>query len=197
MGREKARLDLGGRSLLERSVAILEARTREVVLACGPTARYEELGRRLVLDAEPDGGPLVGLAAALEAVTTPWLLVLACDMPWPERAIDALLRVAREEDDLVLFQRDGRAEPLCALYHRRVLSAVREALELGERRMVGFWEPELRARLGLNGPALAVRRLVAGEGGMLLAPEESVTAFGNVNTPSDLDWARDQEEEQR
>lgn len=170
MGAEdKAVLDVGGKPLLDRAVEILQPRTKEVLLACGTEPRYRTRGLRLVLDeGAAGGGPLTGLAAGLAAATTDWVLLLASDMPFAGPAVDGLLAAVQPNDDLIHYVVGGYPEPLCALYHQRVLGPLRAALEAGERRMICFWD-------GLNVRAIE---------------SENQAPFRNLNTPHDLASAR-------
>ena len=145
MGRDKAPLEVRGRSMLDSAVAAFGGLTDGVLLACGPEARYREAGYEFVLDRFADAGPLAGLEAALQRAAEggadgAWLLVLACDMPRARGEVfQALLARARERDaDACLLGTDGGLEPLYAVYHTRCLGAVRRALEAGERRMTSF-----------------------------------------------------------
>jgi molybdopterin-guanine dinucleotide biosynthesis protein A len=150
MGRDKSLLEIGGRTLLERAIAVLDAQADEVLLACGPAERYEELGRPLVLDAFPDGGPLAGIEAGLSRARTEWIAALACDMPRAEPSIFAALLDRAERDGLdVCFLRTARGvEPLCAVYRKTCLEPVRAALGKGERKVVSFLRVEPRVRAG-------------------------------------------------
>ena len=183
MGRDKARLALGdGATLLERAVGVLAPLSARVVLACGPEARYGELQRELVLDGLPDGGPLAGLEAALSALregSEEWLLALACDMPRVRPELFRLLgrRAVQQQADACLLAGPRGVEPLVAVYHRRVLEAVRSALAAGERRMIAFHEG--------HGP-VRVARLEERELPADLALSEPAR---NVNTPDD--WRRE------
>ncbi len=178
MGADKARLELDGRSLLERAAGALAAVAPTCILAPGPQARYAELGLPLALDRRPDLGPLGGLEAALSwmhdaGLADGWLLALACDMPCatPE-AFRALLAEADGADACLLAGARG-PEPLFAVYRAGLLAAVREALDAGERRMVSFHADRP------GGPRVRVlpARRLGEEGERLLA---------NLNTPEDL-----------
>ena len=180
MGADKAELVLRGASLLERAVAVLGDVAPRVVLACGSTRRYADLGRDLVLDARPDGGPLAGLEAALDDLERAgggWLAVLACDMPRAEPELLLRLRARAEERglDLCTLETDAGLEPLCGVYHVRCLAAVRGALEAGERRMSSFHS-------GVKAGTLHERELSAA----LRAREPA----RNLNTPAELDEER-------
>jgi len=174
MGRDKARLVVEGRTLLERAVASLEALVARVLLASGTPGRYPELGREELADLLPDVGPLAGLGAALERVDgerIEYLLALACDLPTaaPE-ALAALLARAREQRaQACLLRTPGGLEPLFAVYHRSALAAVRAALARGEQRLDSFHRDVRLVTLDLDE----------------LAPE-LVHCARNLNTPEDL-----------
>lgn len=162
MGTDKAVLAAPSGDLLERAIACVEAVAGSALLACGPTPRYAERGRELVLDAFADGGPLAGLLAGLERTRAQRLLVLAVDMPEVESAqLAELLRLAQADDlDVALLSSERGDEPLCSVVHRRSAPLVRAALERGERRMIAFHAPTLRIGrlaaepcLNLNTPA--------------------------------------------
>jgi molybdopterin-guanine dinucleotide biosynthesis protein A len=150
MGRDKSLLEIGGRTLLERAIAVLDGIAAEVLLACGPTERYAELGRPLALDAFPDGGPLAGLEAGLRRAGTEWVAALACDMPRAEPAIfgELLERAERDGLDVCFLRTSGGIEPLCAVYRRTCLEPMRAALSKGERKVVSFLRFDPRPKAG-------------------------------------------------
>ncbi len=174
MGIDKARIAVGGDTLLERAVKTLSELTPRVMLACGATERYADLGLPLCLDRRPDAGPLAGLESALASAREEWILALACDLP-RLRAEDLarLIDRARADDlDACYFETSRGLEPLCALYRRACLPAVRAALAAGERRMISFLDHEIaggaRPRIGT------------------VPAEEFAERLVNVNSPEDL-----------
>jgi molybdopterin-guanine dinucleotide biosynthesis protein A len=81
--------------------------------------------------ADPDEGfrgPLAGIAAALAACTTPWLLTVPVDAP--DLPLDLAQRLAQASDSEAprAVVSDGRREPLFALYPRELASSARAAL---------------------------------------------------------------------
>lgn len=161
MGRDKSLLEIGGRTLLERAITVLDGISDEVVLACGPGERYSDLGRALVVDAFQDGGPLAGLEAGLRRASTEWIAALACDMPRVEPSIfvELLERAERDGLDVCFLRTERGVEPLCAVYRKTCLAPMRAALENGERKVVSFLrfrptpragELELAASLAIN-----------------------------------------------
>lgn len=183
MGADKALLALGELTLLERAVACLAHVAAPVRLACGERARYGELGLPLVCDRVAGGGPLAGieagLAAAAESDSGGYLCVLAVDMPRAHAALVAqLLERARADDlDACLLESASGPEPLCAVYHTRLLPRVRAALDAGERKVTSFLAPAFGAQ-----PARVAWldvRACAADGAEL-----------NLNTPADLERER-------
>lgn len=199
MGRDKARLELGGRSLLARAADLLRQLTPTVLLSSGPAPRYAELGLAEVQDERPGGGPLAGLAAALERAAESgadtWLLVLACDMPQAEAAVFRHLLATAEARgwDGCMLETGAGVEPLFAVYRARCLHAVRRALAAGERKMTSFHRAPGAEAFAAHDPRWrpAVGRLPEAELPAQLARCEPAR---NVNTPED--W-RSVREEQR
>jgi molybdenum cofactor guanylyltransferase len=180
MGVDKAEIELAGRTLLERAVAALAGACDEVLLATGGEPRYPSLGLSVVLDRVPGAGPLAGLEAGLEHARGEWVAALACDMPHADaRLFERLHARARERDlDACLYEGPSGVEPLCGVYRRSCLPAVRAALDAGERRVVAF-----ERHPTAEGRAPRVGRLSEDE----LEPELAARRpSANVNTPEDL-----------
>jgi molybdenum cofactor guanylyltransferase len=192
MGRDKAWIELTRtgielareRRLIEYPLRALREVSDRVVLATGTQPRYGDLGHESVLDAVVGGGPLAGLLAGLEAARTEWVAVLACDMPRASGdLLRALLSRAEARDlDVCLFEIERGTQPMLAVYRARCATAVRRALERGERRMVSFWSETIDDGAGAR--ALRIGTLCAGELGP--AGELGSDAALNLNTPEEL-----------
>jgi len=182
MGRDKALVELHGRSLLEGAIALLQPLCEEVWLASGPAPRYLALGRLELCDRRPRGsGPLAALEAGLLALRARgargYLCVLACDMPGAGSELYRALvaRAVREELDVCGLSGERGPEPLAAVYSSAMLESVRAALDAGERKMTS---PE---------------RFPARHGGLPRCDwraHAEPKLFANLNTPADLEAAR-------
>lgn len=177
MGRDKALLKIGGVPLALRIARLLEPLVSSVVLVA-PADRYGELRLPLVPDDYLGAGPLGGIATALRVSTCEWNLVVSCDLPfltqaWLEFLISTALADAAEA--LVPVSAHGRAEPLCAMYHRRCLPAIAVELGMGIRKVT----------TGLA--ALAVRTLPYERWKEF---DSAGRLFKNMNTPEDYAAAR-------
>ncbi|MFQ3318048.1 MAG: molybdopterin-guanine dinucleotide biosynthesis protein A [Natronomonas sp.] len=142
---DKALVEVGGVPMCRRAVADLPG--SELVVSCRADQRpalAEVLGGlapRFAVDPVPDRGPLAGLSTALRVTAAERALVVACDMPFFDRATATELLAALEagDTDAALVEADDAAlpEPLGAAYH---IDAARRACEqtlaCGSRRLV-------------------------------------------------------------
>ena len=145
MGRPKAALVLSGETMLSRQIRLLRAVSRQAFIV-GATARFsggmdghvEDLGVTILADELPGRGPLAGISAALARTRTEFNLILSCDLPWMEAAfLRFLCRHAFKGGDEVTLpvSRGGGDEPLCAVYRRRALWAIRTTLAAGQNQV--------------------------------------------------------------
>ncbi|WP_456786239.1 molybdenum cofactor guanylyltransferase [Cellulomonas sp. P5_C5] len=93
-GVSKPDVEVGGIALLDHALAAVAGATHVVVVGPPQVARP---GVATVLEDPPDGGPVAGLAAGLDALPADGpdlVVVLACDVPGAGRALPALLTAA-------------------------------------------------------------------------------------------------------
>jgi molybdopterin-guanine dinucleotide biosynthesis protein A len=129
MGRDKATLPLGGSTLGRMAVDAVAAVADPVVLvapaghpANGLLAEGPRWAgrppRRLLAVADPGLGPLAALAAALQALPAEHLLVVAGDHPGLRVELLRRLVALRAQAPALACRRDGRIEPMVAVYRR-------------------------------------------------------------------------------
>lgn len=176
-GADKAALVVGGRSLVERLLQDVDLGGRVVVVGRTPLPPAPE-GRTVLqtLEDPPDGGPVAGIAAGLDALgdsATRWVAVAAVDQPQAAQVLAVLADEVGYVEDAVQavspVDATGHRQWLLALYRRSALLAALAAL------------PDVRDT--------SVRRLVAD----LRWHEVPVDAghLGDVDTWEDVqDWAR-------
>ncbi|NOZ29018.1 MAG: molybdenum cofactor guanylyltransferase [Chloroflexi bacterium] len=178
MGEDKAWLDAGGQPLIARVAERLVPLTCEIVVVRGAhDAPSPALPGRVVRDHYPSAGPLAGLHAGLQAATTPWILAVACDMPFLNSALIRYLALLRPGYDAIVPYPTGRPEPLHALYHRRCLPAIEECLNRGQRQILAFY------------PAVRVRPVSLAE---VRVFDPETRSFTNANTPQEWEHIRQQ-----
>jgi molybdopterin-guanine dinucleotide biosynthesis protein A len=165
MGVDKASIEWGGTTLVDRAVAVLAETCGEVMVAGGSVA---PAGVTLVPDTTPGAGPAAGLDGAYGLANGRPLFVLAVDMPLVDSAVVMTLTADPIGEDAVRIPVAGnRDQPLCGLYGGSVDSVVTAVLDSGDRSM-----------------AQILKRVATVER-VPIDPEK----FLNVNTPDDLDEA--------
>ncbi len=135
MGRDKAFLPFRGGVLAGAVARAVAEAAGSAVLVGNPAIG---IGYPAIPDLYPGEGPLGGILTALRHTSADWNAIVACDLPDLGAALlRELLREARRRDAGVLMAagRSGQAEPLCAVYHRRVLAALEEAFGRGIRKI--------------------------------------------------------------
>ncbi len=122
MGRDKATLELGGKTFLQLQVEKLQALGVKDILVSGGEGPLPS-GIARVSDAYPGRGPLGGLHACLQAAQNPSCLVLTVDTPLVPMTALAHLRRAHQRGVTVLCH-NGQEEPLIAVMDRRVAQSI-------------------------------------------------------------------------
>lgn len=169
MGRDKARVLLGGVPCATRVARVLASLCGEVLLV-GGSPPVDAPGRR-VPDPEGPVCALRGLAAALEASRAPQVLVVATDLPLVTSEL-LLALVAWPEADAVVPRSSEGPHPLCALYRRdAVLDVARERLAAGRLEVQGMLDAVDTGWLGPDDLARVDPRGLA---------------LSNLNSPEDL-----------
>ena len=168
-GYPKGRLTWQGRTLIAAAVDALDQVAGETRIVANDAGPYRDLGRPIHPDLHPGLGPIGGLETALAAASTPFVLVVACDMPDLSVPLLRGLRDRPEHFDAVVPLLGPHPEPLCARYAVRALPRVREQIAQGRR--------SLQTLLSV----LQVERLTA----EALALPAGTDSLPNINTPED------------
>jgi molybdenum cofactor guanylyltransferase len=140
MGSDKALLAWQGIPLLQRVYQVAQQCCARVCVITPWPEKYRPLLPHSVdwlVESPTQGGPLVALAQGLEAVSTPWVLLLACDMP----CLDAIalqnwiqtLPLQNPEAFAYVPLYKSRWEPLCGFYHVEGISSLKAFIAAGGR----------------------------------------------------------------
>ena len=176
MGQDKARLLLGGQTLLQRVAGTMQQVFPQTIVSVRqprPEINLPQVCDEPAENGQQGGaGPLAGLAAGLAHVTTPWAFVVACDMPFVEAAMVELLAKSRSGYQAVVPVVQGHQQPLAAYYATACLGVIRAHL-------AGSGRNSLRAIL----EQLQVRYVDESE---LLAADPGLRSFFDLDTPADV-----------
>lgn len=132
MGRDKAELKLGDRTLIELQTGKLRSLGIPDIMLSG--YRKEVPGTRCIPDRIPHRGPVSGLHACLQAAKHSACLVIGVDVPLiPAETLQELIE--EHEEGITALSDSERTEPLIAVYDcrlwqeaERILKSERSAL---------------------------------------------------------------------
>ena len=172
MQRDKAALQYGGKSQLDRAFELAARHVPRVFVSVRPSQVGDPARARhpMIVDSIAGEGPIVGIRSALAAHPQVAWLVLACDLPFLSDA--ALSQLLRERDPTAVATayrsaHDGLPEPLCAI-----------------------WEPAAAAALAAYEAegGRCPRKFLIRQAVPLLEPKDR-RALDNVNTPEEYSRA--------
>lgn len=146
MGRDKAFLQLEGRTLLSRVLEAASAVAASIWIV-GNAAKFAPFAP-VVEDMYPERGPLAGIHAALAATATDLNLILAVDLPFIQSDfLQYLISQARESPAVVVVPNaDGGLQPLCAVYRRHFAEVAERSLRAGKNKIDSLFA-EVNARI--------------------------------------------------
>ena len=89
MGEDKRYLVVGEETLLERGLGVLRSVFQEVLIVIAQNSPPLGVDAKVARDLVPECGSLGGLYTGLMQAATPWIFVVACDMPFLDQAVIA------------------------------------------------------------------------------------------------------------
>jgi len=135
MGCDKARLTIGGQTLINRSVGLLRDLGLPVTVSARQNQVLDPTDCDRVNDTDPDLGPLGGIKSVMETYPDSGILVIPVDLPRLRSATLQLLMASRDPNAVATAFRspgDGRAEPLCCIYEPAALDLIRSTIPSGQ-----------------------------------------------------------------
>jgi molybdopterin-guanine dinucleotide biosynthesis protein A len=175
-GGDKARIRIGGKTILERVLARLTPQCARVILnANGDPARFADTGLPVVADSVPDfPGPLAGILAGLDwaaahAPDVADMVSVPGDCPFlPDDLVERLAAARQAAGVPLACARSGEwRHPTVALWRVTLRDDLRNAVAEEGLRKIESWTAR-------HGVAIADW------------PDRPVDPFFNVNTPEDI-----------
>lgn len=168
-GQDKGLLNLLGQPMIEYVLRGLASKLDKVLISANRNVdTYSQYGVPVISDLIPGhAGPLAGIAAAMGAADTDYVLTIPCDGPiLPQGLIGGLIAALNSEEAEICTAHTGeRLQPVYALLNCRLLPNLNSYLESGERK-IDLWYRQHR---------LAIADF-----------SEQPDAFINVNSPEEL-----------
>ena len=182
MKSNKALLPYRGERFIERIYRQMAAIFPEVILVTNTPETYRFLPCRTVSDLYPGMGSLAGVHAGLTHCTTPYIFVVACDMPDLDEALIRHLVSGVGGCDVVIPESEGGLEPLHAVYGKGCLPVIEGNLSMGISKIIDCFN-----RLGVT---VVSREEIAGI-------DPTFLSFRNINTPEEYFRIRQELRENR
>jgi len=171
-GMVKAKIVIGGRTIIARTLDILREIFREIIIVTNtPKEFVEYTNLKIVSDEIQNKGPLGGIHAALKATSGEAVFVFAGDMPLINREIITLILESYSEKqcDILIPKTGTFIEPLHSIYSKEILQNLEQFLEATNKNAVREFIKQVNTRyLSLENS------------------EKTRKAFTNINYPEDL-----------
>ena len=169
-GRDKSRIIIGGRSILQRQIDVLRTVADRTIVVIDEPQRFADAGVPAIVDVFAGCGSIGGIYTAVTAADGP-VLVLACDMPFVTAPFLARVIEAGHEADIAIPRTLDGYHPLCASYAPACAGPLLKRIELGAFKVTDLLSD------------VRVRELGPGD----IAPfDPDGWLLFNLNTPGDL-----------
>ena len=175
IARNKAFIQLAGKTVLENTINILQKISSQVIIVTNRKEAYLKFKAFVAVDLIRESGPLGGIFSGLCYSTSYYSFVVGSDMPFPQIGLIQLLLEKCTNQDVVIPETNGEVEPLFAIYSKNCLPVIFHHLQ----------KHDLRIRHILG--ELRVERV--GEEEIDTVDPEHLSFF-NINTPEDLKKAQ-------
>ncbi len=174
MGQDKRFLTVGGTSVFDRTLGVLERTFAEtIVVLAEPVDSLDVRRCRVVYDLIPNAGSLGGLYTGLMASSQQRIFAVACDMPFLNPDVIRFMVSFDMTADVVVAELAGRFQPMHAVYSHKCLPFLQSMADRGDLKIQNlFLKEELRVAV-LGSSELAALDL-------------GLRSFQNINTPEDL-----------
>jgi molybdopterin-guanine dinucleotide biosynthesis protein A len=167
-GSNKALVEIEGVRLIERVVGVMKSIFHRVILLTNTPEEYTYLRLPMVEDLIKGLGPMGGIYTGLMTMSDETGFLVACDMPFLSGKLIRHMVEVRDDFDTVVPRMDWMLEPLHALYSKKCIPVIREAIEERQYQIakcfagmrvryvdeeeLRLWDPDLRSFFNINKP---------------------------------------------
>jgi len=192
-GKNKALAEIGGRTILERSLSAFGDLFPETMVVANTPLAFLSCSSLIVSDIISLRTPLAGIHAALNYAKTQYIFVAACDTPFLSTAlIETLLERIDTKSDVIVPETEKGLQPLCAVYAKTCLPFIEKQLRDASASATqdGDNPPQRNLSQGLKilnfFDHVRVKKIPEA---LLRRADPDLLSFFNVNTPEDFSQA--------
>ena len=143
--KNKALLEIGGKSIIERIISVLSEVTADILLITNSPDGFKHLEIPMFGDIIPGSGSLGGIYTGLKVSETYRNLIIACDMPFIRPSLLTLIiQQSRGYDVVIPVTPDGH-HPTCAIYSKDCIKPIEAQIRSGNLKISDFF-PNVRTR---------------------------------------------------
>ena len=137
MGRDKATITVNNKALIQQVYDKVATVFDNITIVSNHHKRLHGIDAPIVRDVIPVQASMVGVISALITASTPYVFVIACDMPFVSvEVIRHMVDQVHGEDVIVPRTREG-FEPLHAIYNRSCISTLLTFIERRRLKITG------------------------------------------------------------
>jgi molybdopterin-guanine dinucleotide biosynthesis protein A len=167
-GSNKAFVEIEGVRLVDRVARVMKSIFHRIVLLTNTPEEYAFLETPMVEDLIKGLGPMGGIYTGLMTLSDEAGFFVACDMPFLSESLIRHMVDVRDDFDIVVPRMDWMLEPLHALYSKKCLPVIHEAIGQDQHQILKcfaelrvryvdeeelrLWDPELRSFFNINKP---------------------------------------------
>lgn len=170
IGTHKAFLKIGEKRIIEEILAKFKGIFKEIIIIANEIERFNFLKVKVIPDAIPSKGPLGGIYTGLISSNNLYNFIVACDMPFINKNLIRYILSRAQDFDVVIPKVKQRYEPLCALYSKKCVTIIKDALDKDNVRIVDIL------------PLVNVKLIVESE---IKEFDSEFISFKNINTEED------------
>ncbi len=170
-GKDKAFELFRGTPLIERVISVMKEIFSEVIIITNDLDKYREFGLKTYEDIIKDVGPIAGILTGLIRIETEAGFFVACDMPFLNSRLIRYMLKEKDGFDVTVPKIGEYIEPIHAIYTKRCIPFIEEAISLKKFNIRSFFEK------------VSVRYIQKEE---ILELDPEMKSFININSPEDL-----------
>ncbi len=176
-GQDKGLIALNGKLLIQHVISAIAPQVGQLVINANRNLQqYAELGYPIVSDTLDDyQGPLAGFLAAMQSISTPYMVTVPCDGPLlPQDLVKRLVTAREQASAEIAVVHDGqRLQPVYTLMPTQLEQDLQKFLNSGGRKIDLWYAQHNMVQVDFS---------------------DTPEAFLNINTPQDRDKLQRQEE---
>ncbi|HQY20709.1 MAG TPA: molybdenum cofactor guanylyltransferase [Ignavibacteria bacterium] len=134
MGEDKGLMYLNDKMLIEYVIDEVKKISDKIIIITN-NPEYEQFGYSCQSDLIKNAGPLGGILTSLTFSQTRKTLILSCDSPFITSDVLSILIDKANGEDVLVFENNGEAEPLFAVYDKNCLEQIKELIKNNDLKM--------------------------------------------------------------